>query len=163
MALTAEEIAANRAKLAAKMKNSGQKVGNSRRKKKTTNKDSNAGDNKNLTAALKKLGANQIPGIEEVNMFTDDGNVIHFKKPTVQVVVLEKWSQSGDSRRISIRYPKSRNSSEISDINRNVAIHPKCRVHQFRTNPKLITLGFGLFIYYSLYQCSINNTYNQDY
>ena len=83
MALTAEEIAANRAKLAAKMKNSGQKVGNSRRKKKTTNKDSNAGDNKNLTAALKKLGANQIPGIEEVNMFTDDGNVIHFKNPKV--------------------------------------------------------------------------------
>jgi len=84
MALTPEEIAANRAKLAAKMKNSGQKVGNSRRKKKTTNKDSNAGDNKNLTAALKKLGANQIPGIEEVNMFTDDGNVIHFKNPKVQ-------------------------------------------------------------------------------
>merc|ERR1711909_216826 len=84
MALTAEEIAANRAKLAAKMKNSGQKVGNSRRKKKTTTKDSNAGDNKNLTAALKKLGANQIPGIEEVNMFTDDGNVIHFRNPKVQ-------------------------------------------------------------------------------
>lgn len=84
MPLTAEQIAANRAKMASKMKNSGEKVGNSRRKKKTTTKDSSAGDNKNLTAALKKLGANQIPGIEEVNMFTDDGNVIHFRNPKVQ-------------------------------------------------------------------------------
>lgn len=84
MPLSAEEIAANRAKFAAKMKNSGERVGNSRRKKKTTTKDSSAGDNKNLTAALKKLGANAIPGIEEVNMFTDDGNVIHFRNPKVQ-------------------------------------------------------------------------------
>merc|ERR1711974_57305 len=84
MGLTEQEIAANRAKFAAKQKNSGQKVGAARRKKKVTTKDSSAGDNKNLTQALKKLGANQIPGIEEVNMFTDDGNVIHFKNPKVQ-------------------------------------------------------------------------------
>ena len=86
MPLTAEEIAANRAKLAAKMKNSGQKVGNSRRKKKTNTKDNGASENKNLTSALKKLGANQIPGIEEVNMFTDDGNVIHFRNPKVSLL-----------------------------------------------------------------------------
>merc|ERR1711976_981211 len=85
MGLTEAEIAANRAKFAAKRgQNSGQKVGNSRRKKKTTTKDSGASENKNLTSALKKLNANQIPGIEEVNMFTDDGNVIHFRNPKVQ-------------------------------------------------------------------------------
>lgn len=85
MGLTAEEIAANRAKMAAKMKKggAGSKVGNTRRKMQPKTKDASAGDNKNLQAALKKLGANAIPGIEEVNMFTDDGNVIHFRNPKV--------------------------------------------------------------------------------
>jgi len=33
---------------------------------------------------LKKLAANNIPGIEEVNMFKDNGEVIHFANPKVQ-------------------------------------------------------------------------------
>merc|ERR1712130_465239 len=33
---------------------------------------------------LKKLSINPIPGIEEVNMFRDDGSVIHFTNPKVQ-------------------------------------------------------------------------------
>jgi len=32
---------------------------------------------------LKRLGVSPIPGIEEVNMFKDDGNVIHFNNPKV--------------------------------------------------------------------------------
>jgi len=33
---------------------------------------------------LKKLAVNTIPGIEEVNMIKDDGQVIHFNNPKVQ-------------------------------------------------------------------------------
>jgi nascent polypeptide-associated complex subunit beta len=39
------------------------------------------GDDKKLQTALKKLNVQTIPGIEEINMFHDDGNVIHFKTP----------------------------------------------------------------------------------
>uniref|UniRef100_A0A2K6TRG2 Transcription factor BTF3 n=1 Tax=Saimiri boliviensis boliviensis TaxID=39432 RepID=A0A2K6TRG2_SAIBB len=34
--------------------------------------------------SLKKLGVNNISGIEEVNMFTNQGTVIHFNNPKVQ-------------------------------------------------------------------------------
>ena len=33
---------------------------------------------------LKRLGVNNIPGIEEVNLFRDNGSVIHFKNPKVR-------------------------------------------------------------------------------
>jgi len=39
---------------------------------------------KKLQSTLKKLGVNSIPGIEEVNLIKDDGNVIHFNNPKVQ-------------------------------------------------------------------------------
>merc|ERR1712110_642791 len=48
---------------------------------------SHAADEKQLQAQLKKLGVNNIPGIEEVNMFKDDGTVIHFATPKVQASV----------------------------------------------------------------------------
>merc|ERR1712186_201783 len=38
-------------------------------------------------AQLKRLGVNNIPGIEEVNMFTESGSVIHFSAPKVQASV----------------------------------------------------------------------------
>lgn len=38
-------------------------------------------DDKKLQSNLKKLGVNNIPGIEEVNMMKEDGNVIHFTNP----------------------------------------------------------------------------------
>ena len=40
-------------------------------------------DDKKLQSQLKKLSINPIPGIEEVNMFKDDGSVIHFTNPKV--------------------------------------------------------------------------------
>merc|ERR1740129_1680410 len=40
-----------------------------------------------LQAQLKRLGVNNIPGIEEVNMFKDDGSVLHFSAPKVQASV----------------------------------------------------------------------------
>lgn len=40
-----------------------------------------AQDDKKLQVALKKLNVQAIPGIEEVNMFQEDGNVLHFNAP----------------------------------------------------------------------------------
>ena len=56
--------------------------GTARRKKKIVHKASNT-DDKKLQSQLKKLNINPIPGIEEVNMFKDDGSVIHFTNPKV--------------------------------------------------------------------------------
>lgn len=39
------------------------------------------GDDKKLSAALKKLNVQPITGVEEVNMFREDGNVLHFASP----------------------------------------------------------------------------------
>merc|ERR1719436_2402072 len=44
-------------------------------------------DDKQLQAQLKRLGVNTIPGIEEVNMFKEDGTVLHFAAPKVQASV----------------------------------------------------------------------------
>ena len=38
-------------------------------------------DDRKLQGSLKKLNVQPIQGIEEVNMFKDDGNVIHFAAP----------------------------------------------------------------------------------
>jgi len=42
------------------------------------------GDDKKLSAALKKLNVQPITGVEEVNMFREDGNVLHFSSPKGQ-------------------------------------------------------------------------------
>lgn len=57
--------------------------GSARRKKKVIHKNTGT-DERKVTATLKKLGVSSIPGIEEVNMFRDSGEVIHFKNPKVQ-------------------------------------------------------------------------------
>merc|ERR1719420_2937098 len=41
-------------------------------------------DDKRLANTLKRIGMNAVPGIEEVNMFKADGEVIHFANPKVQ-------------------------------------------------------------------------------
>lgn len=56
--------------------------GTPRRKKKVVHKT--ATDDKKLQNTLKKLGVNNIQGIEEVNMIKDDGHVLHFTNPKVQ-------------------------------------------------------------------------------
>merc|ERR1712084_23306 len=74
-------------KLKAKMGNvqTGGK-GTARRTKKVAHQ-SHGADEKQLQAQLKRLGVNNIPGIEEVNMFKEDGSVIHFQTPKVQASV----------------------------------------------------------------------------
>mmetsp|Transcript_15993 Transcript_15993/g.22787 ORF Transcript_15993/g.22787 Transcript_15993/m.22787 type:complete len:168 (+) Transcript_15993:228-731(+) len=61
--------------------------GTMRRKKKATSRSSAAQSDAKLGVALKKLGATNIPGIEEVNFFKEDGKVIHFVNPRVQASI----------------------------------------------------------------------------
>jgi nascent polypeptide-associated complex subunit beta len=61
--------------------------GSVRRKKKVSNRSGAAQSDAKLNTTLKKLGATNIPGIEEVNFFKEDGKVIHFKNPKVQASV----------------------------------------------------------------------------
>ena len=58
-----------------------------RRKKKVVHKNVNAADDKRLQNTLKKLGINTIPAIEEVNLFMESGEVIHFNQPKVQASI----------------------------------------------------------------------------
>jgi len=44
-------------------------------------------DDKRLNSQLKRLNVTQIPAIEEVNLFKDDGTVVHFTKPKVQAEI----------------------------------------------------------------------------
>merc|ERR1712194_186104 len=60
--------------------------GSVRRKKKAIHKTTTT-DDKRLQSTLKRLGVNNIPAIEEVNLFKDDGTVIHFQNPKVQASI----------------------------------------------------------------------------
>jgi NACalpha-BTF3-like transcription factor len=46
-----------------------------------------AGDDKRLKSTLAKLNVRDIPGIEEVNLFKEDGNIIHFANPKVSFFI----------------------------------------------------------------------------
>ncbi|KAG0175747.1 Nascent polypeptide-associated complex subunit beta [Apophysomyces sp. BC1034] len=72
------------AKLQAQVRIGGK--GTPRRKVKKVTK-SGSGDDRKLQSALEKLSVQPISGVEEVNMFRDDGKVIHFVLPKVQAAV----------------------------------------------------------------------------
>lgn len=61
--------------------------GSVRRKKKSSSRSSAAQSDAKLSTTLKKLGATNIPGIEEVNLFKEDGKVVHFVNPKVQASI----------------------------------------------------------------------------
>jgi len=89
--MTDVEIAEARARMIAK-RFGGASVatggkGTIRRKKKATSRSSAAQSDAKLGVALKKIGATNIPGIEEVNFFKEDGKVIHFINPRVQASI----------------------------------------------------------------------------
>jgi nascent polypeptide-associated complex subunit beta len=84
----ADQISLARERLAAKfgeVSRTGGK-GSVRRKHKAVHKPA-PGDDKKLNAALKKLGVTPMPGVEEVNLFKADGQVIHFTQPKVQASI----------------------------------------------------------------------------
>mmetsp|Transcript_48817 Transcript_48817/g.138563 ORF Transcript_48817/g.138563 Transcript_48817/m.138563 type:complete len:160 (+) Transcript_48817:94-573(+) len=69
---------------------------------------SHAADDKQLQAQLKRLGCNAIPGIEEVNMFKEDGSVLHFSAPKVQASVQSNTfvvTGHGESKRLEELLP----------------------------------------------------------
>mmetsp|Transcript_15697 Transcript_15697/g.22324 ORF Transcript_15697/g.22324 Transcript_15697/m.22324 type:complete len:166 (+) Transcript_15697:126-623(+) len=85
------EMAAARERMIAKRfggatANTGGK-GAARRKKKSSSRSSSAQSDAKLTGALKKLGATNIPGVEEINLFKEDGKVIHFVNPKLQAAI----------------------------------------------------------------------------
>ena len=55
-------------------------LGTPRRKVKKVNAKS-SGDDRKLSAALQSLKVQPIAGVDEVNMFKEDGKVIHFSNP----------------------------------------------------------------------------------
>merc|ERR1712154_106932 len=61
--------------------------GSVRRKKKVASRSAAAQSDAKMGTTLKKLGATNIPGIEEVNLFKEDGKVIHFVNPKVQASI----------------------------------------------------------------------------
>mmetsp|Transcript_23065 Transcript_23065/g.92281 ORF Transcript_23065/g.92281 Transcript_23065/m.92281 type:complete len:191 (-) Transcript_23065:1034-1606(-) len=69
------------AKLQASVRMGGK--GTMRRKKKATHRTAPT-DDRRFQATIKKMGMAQITGIEEVNLFRDDGTVTNFMNPTVQ-------------------------------------------------------------------------------
>merc|ERR1711990_1139217 len=71
-------------KMAAQVRTGGK--GSVRRKKKAIHKTTTT-DDKRLQNTLKRLGVNNIPAIEEVNLFKDNGTVIHFNNPKVQASI----------------------------------------------------------------------------
>jgi len=60
--------------------------GSVRRKHKAARKNATV-DDKRLKTTLNKLNVRDIPAIEEVNLFKNDGNVIHFANPKVQASI----------------------------------------------------------------------------
>eukprot|EP01084_Bolivina_argentea_P216658 368028_1 len=62
------------------------KAGGMRRKKKAAHKTASS-DDKKIVSTLKRLNVSTIPAIEEVNMFKDNGEVVHFTNPKVQAQV----------------------------------------------------------------------------
>ena len=85
------EIAAARAKMIAKRfggatVSTGGK-GTVRRKKNASSRSSAAQSDAKLSVALKKLGATNIPAIEDVKLFKEDGKVIHFENPRIQASI----------------------------------------------------------------------------
>lgn len=82
------EILAARAKLMAKFGDSSRVGGrgSARRTKRPTQKV-NGTDDRKLQGTFKKLGCHPIPAIEEVNLFMENGQVIHFVNPRMQASI----------------------------------------------------------------------------
>ncbi|ELR23522.1 bicaudal isoform B, putative [Acanthamoeba castellanii str. Neff] len=59
--------------------------GTPRRKHKAPRKKNATTDDKKLQSQLQKLGCQPMQGIEEVNLYKDDGTVIHFNNPKFHV------------------------------------------------------------------------------
>lgn len=79
------EVLEARKRLAAKFGESTRIGGRgSMRKKNKVPHKSNQVDDKKVKNALKKLGVQPLPGIDEVNFFQDNNTVMHFESPQIE-------------------------------------------------------------------------------
>lgn len=69
--------------------------GTPRRKQVKKSTSTIQGDDRKLQTALKKLGVQPVTGVEEVNMFKEDGNVLHFNKPAGAWWLPARWRGQG--------------------------------------------------------------------
>merc|ERR1719396_262184 len=102
------DVQAARDKLKAKFENVRTGGKGTVRRTKVAKHQTHGADDKQLQAQLKRLGVNTIPGIEEVNMFKDDGTVIHFAAPKVQASVAANTyvvNGHGDTKRLEELLP----------------------------------------------------------
>ena len=93
--------------------------GTARRKRKVIHKTSQT-DDKKLQGQLKKLYANSIPGIEEVNMIKDDGTVLHFINPKVQAAPSSNMfsvTGHGENKKLAEMLPSILNQLGSKSIN----------------------------------------------
>jgi len=79
------EVLEARKRLAAKF-GEGVRIGGkgSMRKKNKVPHKNNQVDDKKVKSAIKKLGVQPLPGIDEVNFFQDDNMVLHFQSPQIE-------------------------------------------------------------------------------
>mmetsp|Transcript_69032 Transcript_69032/g.135525 ORF Transcript_69032/g.135525 Transcript_69032/m.135525 type:complete len:159 (+) Transcript_69032:109-585(+) len=102
------DVQAARDKLKARFENVRTGGKGTARRTKVVKHQNHGADDKQLQAQLKRLGVNAIPGIEEVNMFKEDGSVIHFSAPKVQASVAANTyviSGHGESKRLEELLP----------------------------------------------------------
>lgn len=83
--------------------------GSMRRKKKATGVRPGATDDKKLQAVIKRLALSQIPQIDEINMFKDDGTVLTFTLPKLQANI------SANTYVLSGSAPQQRRLEELLD------------------------------------------------
>jgi len=112
--------------------------GSIRRKKKTVHKTATS-DDKKLGSTLKKLGVTNIPAIEEVNLFTADGKVIHFSNPKVQASIAANTyviSGPNDSKQLTELLPGIMNQLGPDNINhlKQIADSMSSGVNETSTN-----------------------------
>merc|ERR1719474_1478478 len=106
--MTSKEVEEARAKMKARFDAVRTGGKGTARRTKRSHHQSHAADDKQLQAQLKRLGVNSIPGIEEVNMFTESGSVIHFSAPKVQASVASNTyviSGHGENKRLEELLP----------------------------------------------------------
>ena len=102
---TSQEILEARKKMAEKFGNMqiGGK-GTQRRKKEAKTRGTKVEADKKIQAIAKKSGARKLGEVSEINIFKDDNNVVHIKKPTLEYSFKEKVSfVSGVARMKTIK------------------------------------------------------------
>jgi len=115
---TNADILAARQRMMAKMGNA-TKIGGAgtQRRKQKAKHTSVVTDDKKLQGQMKRLGCNPIPGIEEVNMFTEDGKCLHFEAPKLQASLqANTYVVSGSHEKKELQDMISANPSIVSQL-----------------------------------------------